>query len=311
MLIATQTIVMAIPAWLLNKWLLPTDVLTFLRPLPVNRATHARADAFVAWLVLRPLGLAYLFSMGIWLWQFPKWMQGIWLEGILVTIISFAITWLLVTLGLQWRRNPVQLPRLGKRKQVVGDFSQRGRLFGRTVSASSTLLLCYYILWLPLWRKDGGVVGRRQTLLLAGALVSIYFWMKPFAETNNVHVWLAVVSSVLIITMTALGNAAILKNLALFSPVLTSLPFSMEQLKLSAKLLAIVPACIVLAILGMAALHLTAGQISLKIASIYIALTVILLIVISGFTQPNTTSRAAVVAFSIVMLSAIGSELWL
>lgn len=310
LLIATQAVVMAIPAWLLNKCVLPTDVLAFFRPLPVGWATHIKADAAAAWLVLRPLGLAYILSMGIWLWHFPKWIQSIWLEGMLVTIVSFAITWLLVILGLQLRWYPVQLPRLGNKKRAAGDFSQKIGLFGQTFLTSSKFLLCYHLLWLPLWRKDGGVVGRRQALLLAGAFVAIYFWMMPTAKTN-VHVWLAVISTVLIITMTTLGNAALLKNLVLFNPVLTSLPFSTTKLEFSVKLLAIVPAYLALAVFSIIALHLTTGQISLKIALIYVVLATLFLFVISVFTLPNTTARTAVVALSLVVLSAIGSTLWL
>lgn len=311
LLITIHTIVVSIPFCFLNKRTLPQEVLTFFRPLPVSWAIHTKADAVVAWLVLRPLGLAYLLSMGVWLWQFPEWIHGIWLEGILVTIGSFVLTWLSVTLSMQFQWHPAPLLRFAKSGQPIRDFRQKKGLSRCSVFAVPEFLFCYSLLWLPLWRKDGGAVGRRQILLLAGTLVAIYFWMWPFSETNGEHVWLAIISSALIISMITLGDTALSRHLEVLNPVLASLPIPMYRLRVSAKMLAIAPACLALAVFGIGALHLDVGQIRMQIALIYIALVTLFLIVIPWFTLPGTPARTAVVALSVTVLSAIGSELWL
>ena len=310
LLVAAHTIVISIPFLFVNKRTLPVDVLAFFRPLPVNRVTHAKADAAVAWLVLRPLGLVYLLSIVIWLWQFPEWIQGIWVKGIWVTVGSFTATWLLVTLSMQLRWYPLTLPRLVKREKAIRDFPQKRKLFRRAASTSSEFLFWHYLLWLPLWRKDGGAIGRRQTLLFVGALIAIYFWMWPSAETNDMRVGLAIISSTLIIAMTSLADSAFSRNLEQLSPMLASLPLSVKRLRMSARLLASVPAYLALAMFCIAVLHLDAGQISLKIASIYVALGIFSLNIITGLTTHGTSARTAGVFMSVGVLSAIGSELW-
>lgn len=308
LMIAAQSVIVAAPAWLQSKWVLPVDVVTFFRPLPVAGVNHLKADASVAWMMLQPLAVMYVISMGIWLWQFPDWIHAIWLAGIFATIASFATTWLLVILRLQLRWHRWQ-QLFGKKPCINCNISPTSRFFRQFIT-SPHLLLCHDVLWLPLWRKDSGIIGRRQILLLISTLIAVCLWINPFIAQGSTRVWLSIIASTLLITMTSLANTALLRNLTLFSQALASLPFSMHQLKRAAKLLAMMPAMLVISVFFIAVLQIESIKISLKMASIYTALSIIFVIAISGFTQPNTTVRVATVILSSMMLSVIGSELW-
>ena len=302
-LFAGQTLLASAPVWLLRKRLHPAAVLIWSRPLPVPARTQWIADAAVAGMVVGPLSLAYAVSSAVWLYQWPDWLRPVAPQALLLTAASLLLAWLLSTLTLAHRaRMPAaRPPRRSHSAPVLYEPS-------RHVRAGATLPYCWkQLFWLPFWRAEN-VVGVQQTLLLAGALLSIgvWLWHPPVIPPA---LW-AACAALMTMLLTDRGDKAVAEQIALLRPVTTNWPLNTERLYRLAMLFTLLPAICVLGWFALLTLGRDADGYSHTVAAVWLCFAAIAQIAIITLRRLSTRGRVGLVLGAILMLTAIGSELW-
>jgi hypothetical protein len=297
-LLVVHALAMTLPLWLLRKRVLPQDVVHWMHPLPVPRRTQLAADALVAAMLAGPLALSYAASSAIWLYQRPQWLQAG--RGVLGVVFSFLLTWSCSTALLTLRAR-MQLPDARWQRRLPTAPTQYAV---RTVRPRS-LLLWHCLFWLPFWRADN-VVGWQQALLLLGAGGSALAWMMaPPGVARGV---LGLCASALLVLLTDRGDKAVREQIGLLRPVMAAWPVPARAVELRARAFSLVPALLVLAVLfgagsGQGVWSHTAGRLYLALACV----AALLLVAIPSF---SARGRVGLVVASIVLLTAVGSELW-
>ncbi len=286
-----HAVAMSLPAWLLRKRLLPLDVTRWLHALPIARAVQLKADAAVAAIVLAPLGGAYAISLTIWLVQSPPWLRA--LPGGLATLASLGISWLCVIAMLGWRAR-ARMPRL--RRPRPGPASYRVRSM-----RPRALLFWHRLFWLPFWRCDSRV-GWQQSVLLLPAAGSALAWMAP--GTTLPRAALGACTSLMLIVLTERGDHAVREQIALLAPVMAGWPRSLRQLSWWARAFALLPALGVLILLGRHG-HWQRGA-----GLLYLVLAALGALLLVGMPRYTARARVGCVILSIVILTAVGSEIW-
>jgi hypothetical protein len=306
-LLFVHGVAMSLPMFMLRRRVLPQDVVSALHPLPIPPRTALAADALVAAMLAGPLALAYLVSGAIWMLQGPDWLRPG--RALPATVFSFLVTWTFSAAILHWRaRGPRPSGRMRRLPSAAAALGRHWR--------PTTAYLWHRLFWLPFWRGDKGV-GWQQSALLAGALASAPAWMV--APAGIARGALDLVVSAALVLLADRGDKAVREQLDVLRPVMAAwpLPPGRGALELWARAFTLVPVLLVLALLVVvgsdsgsaggshaAPWHHTAGRVYLALAM----LAALLLVAIRRFTARG---RVGLVAVSIVVLTAVGSELWI
>ena len=297
-LLAAHALAMTLPMVLLRKRVLPQDVARWLHALPIAPRMQLAADALVAAMLAGPLALAYAVSGAIWLYQRPDWLLPA--RGALGTVCSFLLTWACSTAVLTLRaRRPSPNARWQHRLAPAPSHYAAGARGPRT------LFLWHRLFWLPFWRADN-VVGWQQCVLLLGALASAVGWMMAPAGVPRGAMDLC--ASALLVLLTDRGDKAVREQAAMLRPVMAAWPVPARAVEWCARAFALAPALLVLAVLfgagiGHGVWSRTAGQVYLALA----CLAQLALVAPPSFTA---RSRVGLVVVAIVVLTAVGSEIW-
>jgi hypothetical protein len=297
-LLLAHAVAMAIPVALLRKRVLPADVVRWTRRLPIPPAMQLRAEALVAGLLVGPLALLYAVSGAILLFYQPPWLMPA--RAMLATLFSLALTYA-CAIAVLWLRS---------RRRERARFWQRAAASGRrtyTVRASGprVALLWHRLFWLPFWRLES-VVGWQQSVLLAAALASALAWMR--APPGFGRGLLAFATAILMVLLTDRGDKAVREQTALLRPVLAAWPMRARSLFAFARMFSVAPALLVLLLVfvGGAAHGVwqhTAGR-------VYLALACASQLLLVASPVSNQRFRVSLVVIAIVLLTAVGTELW-
>ena len=292
-----HALAMTAPVALLRKRLLPADVVRWAHRLPIAAPLQRRADAAVAGLLLGPLALLYALSVAILAWHHPPWLRlG---PGVAATVLSLGLTWCcsIAVLGLRSRRPPARARRVAQAARATAYVP--GRLQPRLP------LLWHRLFWLPYWRLDN-VVGWQQSVLLAAALASAAAWMA--AGAPFVRGLLALASGALMVLLTDRGDKAVREQIDLLRPVMAGWPLAPRALFACARMFSAAPALLVMLVLAWTgAAH---GLWSHRAGHLYLALGFAAPLVLVAAPVSNQRARVALVAIEILLLTAVGSELW-
>jgi hypothetical protein len=301
-LIGAHGMLMALPVWLLRKRMLPGDVRQWLHALPLPARTKWLADAAVAGIMAGPLALAYLASAGVWLYEAPAWLHRA--LGITATLASTLLTWACATaiLALRARADAPsrRLPR-----------AATGTAAGYVVRRPSqhAFFLWRRLFWLPFWRAEN-VVGLQQTLMLLLALACAVAWMIPPPDlAGSLARGLAGVgTSVLLVLMADRGDKAVREQVTLLRGVMAAWPTRLDTLVRYARLFCLAPGALLLCVLFAAGLRHDAW--SHKAGQAYLALAALSQLALVSFPNFSPRGRVSLVVLSMLVLTAVGSELW-
>jgi hypothetical protein len=295
-LLAGHALAMAIPIILLRKRVLPADVIRWSQRLPIPPAVQWRAEAAVAGLLVGPLALFYLVSVAILLAEGPAWLTPA--SGIPATLASLLITYGCAIGALRLRSRPAAPARAARAHAAAAPYQVRSRL-GRLP------LLWHRLFWLPFWRAEN-VVGLQQSVMLAAALASSAAWMQ--AAPGMPRALLALASAALMVLLTDRGDKAVREQTALLRPVMASWPLDARAVFAVARAFALAPALLVL--LAVAAAGARHGLWQHTAGRIYLALGCASQVLLVATPVSNERFRVSLVVISIVLLTAVGSELW-
>ncbi|CDG80784.1 hypothetical protein [Janthinobacterium agaricidamnosum] len=298
-LILAQVLLTIAPVWLLRKRLLPHDVLLWLPALPIPPGTRWLAHIAVAGMMMAPLALAYAISVAVWLYQWPLWLRPVFHAGLIATVAALLLAWAGATLILALRARPAAPARMRRRTATAGSYRPR-----RT--APRALLLWRQLFWLPFWRNDHPA-GMQQSALLLAAAASVLAWLWHPALVPAPLLGLC--SSILLIVLTDRGDKAVREQIRRLRPLMAAWPIKTRRLELAACTLTLLPAALLLVLFGVALAQLGAGF-SHKAALLYIAVAGLAQLAIVGLPRLSPRGRVALLALSILILTAIGSELW-
>jgi hypothetical protein len=298
-IIATQTVLTCLPAWLLRKRLLPAHTAAWLRQLPLPPRLRWQADIAVAGMLMLPLGIAYAVSAGIWLLQSPPWLRPIIAPGIGATLAAWLLAWLLTTLIVAQRLRAPRPAQKARPPTMTAYVPQRPRW--------STLFLWRQLFWLPFWRNEN-VIGLQQSVLLATAGASMLAWLlrAPLLPAPL----LGLLASASLVIVTDRGDKAVREQIAVLRPVLNAWPLASTALTRLACAASLLPAFAVLLSAGVLLYATDPAALQQRVTSVYALTASVALLAIVGLPRLTARGRVALVVLSILALSAIGSELW-
>ena len=305
-LLIAQILLVAAPVWLLRQRLHPLDVARWSRALPVSARQQWLAEASVAGLIVGPVALAHVVSCAVWLYQWPDWLRPVAPWSLACAALSLLLGWTLATVLLMRRAQPGPVaPRAaaGSAARAPAHYAAPPR---------AILPAWFYwrqLFWLPCWRGES-VVGIQQTCLLIGALLSmgLWLWQPAIVAWIPPAAWGAG-TAMLLVLLTDRGDKAVAEQIARLRPAVANWPLSMERLFTSAIMLTLLPGALVM--LCFAALTLAAGaNVSHTVALVWLACASVAQLAIVGLRTLTARGRVALVMGAILILTAIGSELW-
>jgi hypothetical protein len=307
--------------WLLRKRLHPADVLVWSRPLPITPRQRWSADAAVAGMIVGPLTLTYALSSAIWLYQWPDWLRPVAPQALALTLLSLLAGWLLSTLTLVRRarmpasRKPVAA-RPAPTAYVPRRQQEQQQADSRVAPTAPRRLLnaLYYwrqLFWLPFWRAEN-VVGMQQTVLLLGTALSmtVWLWRPPVVPPA---LWGAC-AALMLILLTDRGDKAVAEQIALLRPTVAGWPMRAVVLFRCAILFTLLPglcmmawfALLTLAHLGRPAISGYSGTVAL----VWLCCAGVAQVAVVALRRLSVRGRVGLVIGAILILTAIGSELW-
>ncbi len=296
-LLLLHAVAMTIPVALLRKRVLPADVVRWAHRLPIPARVQLRADAVVAGMLVGPLAMLYATSAAILLYQHAAWMHPA--AGLVATVFSLLLTWCcaIAVLALRSRRVAGPAWRHAHAAQARPYFPKRVE--------PRALLLWHRLFWLPYWRAEN-VVGWQQSVLLGAALASAACWMQ--APSAFMRALLALACGALMVLLTDRGDKAVREQVALLRPIMAAWPLRAAGLFAFARLFSALPALLVLLLVFvLGAAHgvwgRTAGQ-------VYLILGCAAPLLLVATPVSNERFRVGLVVVQILLLTAVGSELW-
>ncbi|KQQ31054.1 hypothetical protein ASF61_17665 [Duganella sp. Leaf126] len=329
-LLLVQALLVTAPVWLLRQRLHPLDVARWSRALPISARQQWLAEAAVAGLIAGPLALAHAVSCALWFYQWPDWLQPVAPQALACAALSLLLGWALATVLLMRRARPGP-PRAAAGSPATTthyDAPQRVRLAG--------LHFWRQLFWLPCWRGDSAV-GIRQTWLFFGALLSMVLWLSRPALVAWMPpaVWGAG-TSMLLMLLTDRGDKAVTEQIALLRPAVASWPLALERLFTGAIAATLLPGAVLMACFAALALgHATgvgagagagagaadalraagtgaagAAGLSHTVALVWLACAGVAQLAIVGLRTLTARGRVVLVMGAVLILTAIGSELW-
>lgn len=297
-LLLAHAVIMAVPVALLRKRVLPADVVRWAHSLPIPASMQLRAEAVVAGLLVGPLALLYLVSAAILLWYQPPWLSPV--RGVLATLLSLALTYACAIAVLWLRARHRDRPRFWQRAEKPGV-----RAYAVGKAGPRLPVLWHRLFWLPFWRLEN-VVGWQQSVLLAAALASAFAWMQ--VEAGFTRGMLAFATAILMVLLTDRGDKAVREQSALLQPVVAAWPMSTRGVFVFARMFSVAPALLVLLLVF--AGGATHGLWGYTAGRIYLAAACIGQLLLVATPASNERFRVGLVVFEIVLLTAVGTELW-
>lgn len=298
-LLGAQALLTCLPAWLLRKRLLPAPIAAWLRQLPLPPRLRWQADVAVAGMLMLPLGLAYAVSATIWLLQSPPWLGPLAAPGMAATLAVWLLAWLLTTRIVAQRLRAPRPVQGARAPTMTAYVPQRPRW--------TTLFLWRQLFWLPFWRNDN-VIGLQQSVLLATAGASMLAWLlrAPLVPAPL----LGLLASASLVIVTDRGDKAVREQLAGLRPALNAWPLAGTALTRLACAASLLPAFAVLLGAGVLLYAVDPAALQQRVTKVYALTAGAALLAIVGLPRLTARGRVALVVFSILALSAIGSELW-
>ena len=298
-IIGAQALATCLPAWLLRKRLLPAPVAAWLRALPLTPALRWQADAGVAAMLMAPLALAYAASAGVWLYQSPAWLRPVAAQGMAAIGASWLLSWLLTACIFKLRMAAPRLVRQASQTAAIG--------LAPVAPRWTTLFVWRRLFWLPFWRAEN-MVGIQQSLLLAGAVISMLAWLLrvPLVPAPL----LALLASASLVLITDRGDKAVREQLTLLRPSLAAWPIACTPLIRLACAFSLLPGFAVLIAAVVLLQATTPAVLQQRVALVYACTASCALLAIVGLPRLSARARVALVVFAILILTAIGSELW-
>jgi len=169
-------------------------------------------------------------------------------------------------------------------------------------------MLWRHLFWLPFWRQ-GNLVGLRQVIFfLAGATTAV-LWSAPTLVPALPAPVLGFATSGLQILLTDRGDKSISEQLQRLSPFWHAWPLHTAGLARVARILAVFPALMLLALLA-GALAVRQAPFNATIAAIYLGLSGAAHIAIACTGRFGRQARVVMLFLTVLVLTAIGSELW-
>lgn len=329
-LVAAQALLATLPVWLLRKHLHPAEVTVWSRALPIGPRLRWGADALAAGLVVGPVGAAFAISTAIWLYQWPDWLRPVAPLAVALTALSLLLAWLLSTLLLGRRARMPAARKPGRARAVPSGYTPAS-FVSSAAPVSSALstppdarrgppqplsqrrsqrlwyALWHRLFWLPFWRGDD-VVGIQQTLLLLGAMLSVAFWMAhpPLLPPA---LWGAS-SALTLMLLTDRGDKSVAEQIARLRPLAAAWPVDTTTLFRAAMLSSLLPGLCVLAWFGLLALGRAADGYNATVALVWLGVAAAAQGAVVGLRGLGARGRTTLVVGAIVLLTAIGSELW-
>jgi len=295
--------VMVLPIFLLRKRLLPSDVFLWCMALPVTSSMRCLAHLAVARLFLLPLSAAYLVS-SIACWIEVPATHAVLFSALIMLIVSLALVLLFGTLILEGRY--FSLLRQTRSKVSVAAPIEQCRIYHQQLLQPRMLQQWYRLFFLPFWRLENGI-GLQQTFLLIGATILFGTWC--FASTPFVRFLCCIGATSFALILTDQGVKAVQEQWQQLLPVLRALPFKLLPLRVLNSLLCLLPACVVLVVFSLLLLT-RAGKFHVGVALWFTAMSLLAHLLLVSLVKMSSEGRARLLLFSIVLLSAFGSELW-
>jgi len=298
-LLLLQALLSALPVWLLRKRVLPHDVLAWLRPLPVPPGMQLLANIAVAGMLTVPLALAYALSVAVWFYQWPAWLRPVAGAGVALTLLSLLLTWACAVVLLGLRLRPVATT-----AHLSANFRPAPTAYQPGPAGPRLLLLWRQLFWLPFWRADN-LVGLQQSLLLLGAVSGAMLWLWPVFPGALA----GAATSTALILLTDHGDKAVREQIARVRPVMAAWPVPARGVERAARCFGVLPGLLVVGLCAMLLL-LTGNHFSHKAGALYLGVATAAQLALAGLPETGARARVGLVVLSIVMLTAIGSELW-
>jgi len=300
-LLATQVLVATAPVWLMRKHLHPAEVTLWSRTLPISPRLRWSADAMVAAIIVGPVSVAFAISTAIWFYQWPDWLRPVAPVALALTVLSLLLAWLLSTFVLAQRVRMPAARKPGRARLAPPSYVPGApRMF-------TPLYQWRQLFWLPFWRADD-VIGIQQTLLLLCAAlgVTVWMWHPPLVPPA---LW-AACSALALMLLTDRGDKAVAEQIARLRPAAAGWPIDAERLFRAAIVLSLLPGLCVLAWFAALTLGRAAAGYSTTVAIVWLCFAAIAQIAIVALRSLSARGRTALVIGAILILTAIGSELW-
>jgi hypothetical protein len=305
--VAAQALLVALPVALLRKRLHPADAVAWERTLPVPPALAWRADWLVAGRIVGWMALMCVVSAAIWLYQWPAWLRPVWGRALFALALSVALGWVLAAAAIAARRLGLRNPRMPR--------SPRGARAALSPVASGYaarplrphyLALWYRLFWLPFWRAESKV-GLQQSALLLAALAGTSLWALNALPLPRAA--LGLFASTALVLLVDRGDKAVREQAGTLEPSLAMWPVSEKSLLFAARAFTLLPAALVMALLVVQLLWPPDSGLRLGLAVLWLcaAMAASLAIVV---LPAAPRGRVVLVTFSILLLTATGSELW-
>lgn len=302
-----QALLVALPVALLRKRLYPADAVAWERALPVPSALGWRADWLVAGRLVGWMAAMCAVSAAIWVYQWPGWLRPVWGRALSALAISLALGWLMATSVVAARRlglrNP-RLPRAAGRSPAGAEPVAAG--YAARALRPRYLSLWLRLFWLPFWRAESRV-GIQQCVLLLAALAGASLWALHALPLPRAAIGLF--ASTALVLLVDRGDKAVREQAAALAPSLAMWPLAEQPLLFAARAFTLLPAALVLAMLGAQLLLPHAGAFRQGLAALWLACAAAASLAIVVLPAAPR-GRVVLVTFSILLLTAIGSELW-
>ncbi|WP_342118474.1 hypothetical protein [Pseudoduganella sp. OTU4001] len=309
--IAGQAVLVALPVVLLRKRLHPADAVAWERTLPVPPALGWQGDWLVAGRLVGWMAGICAVSAAIWLYQWPAWLRPVWGRALAALAASIALGWALAAAIVTARRLRLRhrgIPRSASAHGGADPGAADAARYAPRPLQPRYLALWHRLFWLPFWRAENKT-GIQQCALLATALAGAVFWTTHALPLPRAA--LGLFTSAALMLLVDRGDKAVREQAAEIALPLAMWPLAQAPLLAAARTFTLLPAFVVLAVMaGLltmlpgAAAGLRAG---LAAAWLGFAAAAALAIVV---LPAAPRGRVVLVTFSILLLTAIGSELW-
>ena len=300
-LVLAQVLVATAPVWLMRKHLHPAEVTLWSRTLPISPRLRWCADAMVAGIIVGPVAVTFAVSTAIWFYQWPDWLRPVAPVALALTALSLLLAWLLSMFILARRVRMPAARKPGRARPAPTSYAPGAARLPKP------LYQWHRLFWLPFWRADD-VVGIQQTLLLLGAALGVMVWMwhPPLVPPA---LWGACTALALML-LTDRGDKAVAEQIMRLRPVAAAWPIDAERLFRAAMVLSLLPGLCVMAWFAALTLGRAATGYSTTVAIVWLCFAAIAQIAVVALRGLSARGRTALVFGAILILTAIGSELW-
>jgi hypothetical protein len=297
---------MALPIWLLRQRLLPPEVVLWSRALPLPPKAYLRAHATTVALLVQPLALAYFVSSLALLSQSPD-LVPLWPLGVALQLSSLVFTF---GLGL-WifharRRKLCASPQFDAAQASNHRAGMAVQPFSIRPLRPRLMHVWHRLFWLPFWRMENGI-GLQQCVLFGITCLMFALWLVPVSPLpRGILGWFA---SSAILVLTDQGYKAVQEQMQLMTQHLRTLPLRLAHLKWLVGGISLLPAALILCVLG-GWFWLHGAQVHGGVARWYLGTQVVAHLGLLAAGRLSEPARARILILSMVILTAMGTELW-